>query len=419
LLFWATLVRKSFLVNPVIIYTASSKFSEENCMNRAFIHTAVAVLVVCGLSITPPRAYAQHGDTAAGAPANAASAATGDTGKTAEKAFKNIQALKGTPADQLQPTMQFISNSLGVECEFCHVQNAFDKDDKKPKQTARKMIEMQMAINRDNFKGEREVTCFSCHRGAHDPVGVPIISEEEPKRPEPAKQEAAAPALPAADQIIDKYIQSVGGAEAVEKISSRVEKGTISIAGRQFPVDIVAKAPNKRISAVHTPNGDSVTAFDGHAGWLGNPGPRPPRDMDPQEVEAYSFDAALHQPTELKKMFAQFRVRPAEKIGGHDMVQVIGINPGKPPMRLFFDKESGLLVRSIRYADTPLGRNPTQVDYADYRAQDGVKVPFQWTLARPLGRFTIQVTEVQQNVPVDDSKFAKPAAAPAPVKPGN
>ena len=95
-------------------------------------------------------------------------------------------------------------------------------------------------------------------------------------------------------------------------------------------------------------------------------------------------------------------------------------------MRLFFDKESGLLVRSIRYADTPVGRNPTQVDYADYRAQDGVKVPFQWTIARPLGRFTIQVTELQQNVPVDDKKFEKPAAPPphageagGQLKPGN
>jgi hypothetical protein len=110
-------------------------------------------------------------------------------------------------------------------------------------------------------------------------------------------------------------------------------------------------------------------------------------------------------------------VRPAtDKIGGHDVVQLIGMNPGKPPMRLFFDKESGLLLRSIRYADTPLGHNPTQVDYSDYRAQDGVKVPFQWTIARPLGRFTIQVTELQQNVPVDDKKFEKPAAA-APASP--
>ena len=83
-------------------------------------------------------------------------------------------------------------------------------------------------------------------------------------------------------------------------------------------------------------------------------------------------------------------------------------------MRFFFDKESGLLLRTIRYADTPLGRNPTQVDYADYRADGGVKIPFQWTIARPQGRFTIQVTEMQQNVSIDDAKFAKPAAAAAP-----
>jgi hypothetical protein len=139
--------------------------------------------------------------------------------------------------------------------------------------------------------------------------------------------------------------------------------------------------------------------------------------MSVLENEAFGFDSTFYLPTELKKMFAQFRVRPAaDKIGGHDVVQLIGVNPGKAPMRLFFDKESGLLLRSVRYADTPLGRNPTQVDYADYRAQDGVKVPFQWTVARPSGRFTIQVSDLQQNVPVDDKKFEKPAA-PAPAKP--
>ena len=386
-------------------------------MNRAFVFTAVAILAVCGLLIKAPHGYAQRA-TPGAAPSNTTPGTAGDAGKTAEQVFKNIQALKGTPADQLGTAMQFIGNSLGVECEFCHVQGAFDKDDKKQKQTARKMIEMQMAINRENFKGEREVTCFSCHRGAHDPVGVPIIAEEEPKQPGPPKQEASAPALPTADQIIDKYIQAVGGAEAVDKVTSRVQKGAISISGRQFPVDIVSKAPDKRVSTVHTPGGDSITAIDGRAGWVGSPGGRPPRDMDPQEVDAFSFDATLHLPTELKKMFVQFRVRPAEKIGGHDVVQVIGVNQGKPPIRLFFDKETGLLVRSIRYADSPLGRNPTQVDYSDYRAQDGVKLPSQWTVARPLSRFTIQVSEVQQNVPVEDAKFAKPAAPPVPEQKG-
>jgi hypothetical protein len=115
-------------------------------------------------------------------------------------------------------------------------------------------------------------------------------------------------------------------------------------------------------------------------------------------------------------MFTQFRVRPADKIGGHDVYQVIGIREGQPPVRLFFGKESGLLVRSIRYTETPLGRNPTQLDYSDYRAENGVKIPLQWTVARPLGRFTIQISEVQQNVPVDDRKFEKPAA-PAEQKP--
>src|SRR5258705_11357162 len=78
--------------------------------------------------------------------------------KTTEQAFKNIQVLKGLPADQLIPSMQFISASLGVECDYCHVQNAFDKDDKKPKPIARKMIQMMFSINKDNFEGHREVT---------------------------------------------------------------------------------------------------------------------------------------------------------------------------------------------------------------------------------------------------------------------
>lgn len=274
-----------------------------------------------------------------------------------------------------------------------------------------------MAVNKSNFKGHTEVTCYTCHHGSHDPVGIPIIAEEEPERPDQPAAEAAQH-LPTADQILEKYLLALGGAEALEKIHTRVQKGTINIGGRQLPMEVDSKAPNKRISSVHTPNGDNITAFDGQMGWIGNPGPRPPREMSAPEVEAVSFDATFYLPLELKKMFTQTRVRPAEKIGGHDVVELIGIKEGKPPVRLFFDQDSGLLVRTVRYAETPLGRNPTEVDYADYRTEGGVKVPHQWTVARPLGRFTIQVSEVQQNVPIEDAKFAKPvAAAPAEQKP--
>jgi len=160
--------------------------------------------------------------------------------KMAEEVYKNIQVFKGVPADQVIPSMQFISASLGVDCEHCHVEHAFDKDDKKPKQTARKMIQMMFAINKDNFNGHREVTCYSCHHGASDPVGTPLIADEEPKLEPRGAMNAGGTnpvVMPTADQLLEKFVQALGGADALQKISSRVEKGTLTVfGGRQFPV---------------------------------------------------------------------------------------------------------------------------------------------------------------------------------------
>jgi photosynthetic reaction center cytochrome c subunit len=355
-----------------------------------------------------------------------ASKATVNAGpKLAEEQYKNIQVLKGIAADQLIPGMQFITASLGVECQFCHVEGAFEKDDKKPKQTARKMMEMMFAVNKDNFEGHREVTCYSCHRGSTDPVGTPPVMTDEPKasmgeaKPEGKKGEGAEAnekSGASADQLLEKYLQAVGGADATEKITSRVVTGTITFGDRNVPIDIFSKDPDKRISFTHTPDGDSVTAFNGHEGWLGFPG-RPAREMHGSEIDAAAMDADLHFAAHLKGMFSGAEVRGTEKIGDHDAYVVIGRREGKPPLRLYFDAQSGLLVRLVRYGETPLGRMPTQIDYADYREANGVKIPFRWTLARPSGRFTIQVSEVKENVPVDDEKFAKPPV-PAEEKKG-
>jgi len=110
-----------------------------------------------------------------------------------------------------------------------------------------------------------------------------------------------------------------------------------------------------------------------------------------------------------KELFPQLRRGRPEEVAGAMCEVVTGTAPGKPPVRFYFDQNSGLLVRMVRYAETPIGRNPTQVDYADYRDAGGVKIPYRWTLSRPNGRFTIQIAEVKANVPVDDAKFAKPA----------
>lgn len=377
------------------------------------------LLMVLGNLIQRGEAQSAH---VAQAPAQPASNATGP--KKAEEQFKNIQVFKGIPAEQVFPTMQFIAASLGVECEFCHVQNAFEKDEKKTKETARKMMEMMFAINKDNFEGHRDVTCYSCHRGNAKPVAIPAVMTEdtkagtgEPHRPDDhAKGEGTKEnSAPAADQLLDKYVQAVGGASAIDKVATRVMKGTIDFSGKSLPIDIYCKDPEERISFAHMQEGDSVTAFNGHEGWLGIPG-HPLREMHGSDLDGASIDADLHLATHLKQMFTKMQVRGTEKIGERDTYEVVGQREGKTPIQLYFDQQTGLLVRLVRYGETALGWLPTQIDYAEYRDDSGVKIPYRWTLARPGGRFTIQVSEVKQNVPVDDAKFVKPAPQPQATK---
>jgi hypothetical protein len=340
--------------------------------------------------------------------------------KLTDQQFKNIKILKGIPADQLIPAMQFMTASLGVECEFCHVRGerglVFEKDDKKPKQAARKMIEMMNAINKDNFDGHREVTCYSCHRGAAHPVGTPLVAEvgakSEPLTGNEKKPDVST--LPTADQVFDKYLAAAGGAAALEKITSRVEKGSLSGFGdTTFPIEIYAKAPDERVSIMHLKGGDSTTAFDGHAGWMSAPG-RPPHIMNADENSGARIDADFHLPADVKTLSQDWKPAPGETIDGHQTNLIVGRTDDRPTLRLYFDAQSGLLLRLIRYDETPLGRLPIQIDYSDYRDADGIKVPYRWSLARPANRFTIQVDELHQNVPVDDAKFTAPPPPPPP-----
>ena len=86
-----------------------------------------------------------------------------------------------------------------------------------------------------------------------------------------------------------------------------------------------------------------------------------------------------------------------------------GTSDGRYPVNLYFDPESGLLLRSVRYADSPVGLSPTQVDYADYREVAGVKMPFRWTVTWLDGRSTITLSDVQANAAIDTAKFRQPS----------
>src|SRR6202453_1402492 len=118
--------------------------------------------------------------------------------KTAEQVYKNITQLKGTPADQLQAAMQFIAASLDVDCTFCHVQGKYESDDKPAKKTARDMMAMTAAINTNSFRGQRQITCYSCHRGATHPVNMPpVLESDAPEKPAAAASAPGAAAAPA------------------------------------------------------------------------------------------------------------------------------------------------------------------------------------------------------------------------------
>jgi len=95
--------------------------------------------------------------------------------QTASARFKNVQILKDVPASQFLDAMRSFSMSLGVDCEYCHLNNNFAADDKPAKGMARKMLTMTHSINDSTFSGKMEVRCYTCHRGQAEPQSRPAF----------------------------------------------------------------------------------------------------------------------------------------------------------------------------------------------------------------------------------------------------
>jgi photosynthetic reaction center cytochrome c subunit len=338
---------------------------------------------------------------------------------TAEGVFKNIQVLKDVPSDQFIPAMRFIAASLGVDCSYCHVQDHFDKDDKKPKQIARDMMRMMFAIDKESFGGNREVTCYSCHRGSLKPEGEPIVENEAESKSRAAtisQPEKLPVDMPTADQLIDGYIHALGGAAAIERVTSREEQGNTTFDGKIIPVEIFNQDPNKEAVIRHLPAGDSMTVFDGHEGWTSMPG-RPIHDMHGSDLDAVQIDADLHFPLHIKQAFDQLQVEYPEKIGDREAYVISCKKVGQPPVKLYFDEHSGLLKRLVQFAKSPLGLVPTQIDYDDYRIVDGVETPYQRTVASPGESSITQFERIRHNVPIDGAKFRRPTSPRAGARP--
>jgi photosynthetic reaction center cytochrome c subunit len=271
------------------------------------------------------------------------------------------------------------------------------------------MMKMMFALNKNGFDGLREVTCYSCHRGARDPIATPILENETLPHPPAADTEAEklAASLPTASELIENYVKALGGAAALEKINTRVQKGVESFGGESVRVEIFTEAPDRQSLVRHLPQGDSATVFDGHAAWFAMPG-RPARVLHGADLEAVRTDADLHFPLHIRELYPEVHVQYPEKIGQRDVYVLFCIRETQPPTKLYFDEQSGLLVRVVRYAESPLGLNPQQMDYADYRDVDGVQVPFRVTISQSGSTSTIRIGEVKHNVPIDHNRFSRP-----------
>lgn len=346
----------------------------------------------------------------------------------AEDVFKNIQVLRGVPVNQFMATMGFFSASLGSNCTFCHVEDSGGNwakyaDDNPQKQMARKMIVMMNAINQSYFGGKRALTCYSCHRGGETPKVIPDLAAQYSSIPlsdDPDEILEQAPDAPPADQVLNKYILALGGAQKLAAITSIVAKGTYQGYDdtEKNPAEIYAKAPSQRAMIVHGSLGDTITTFDGSTGWTAAPDtdtPIPLLALTGSFLDAARLDAELSFPARIKQTLTQWRVGYPSTLDDKDVQIVQGTTAGGAPVKLYFDAKSGLLVRLVRYAELPVGRNPTQIDYADYRTvgNTGVKMPFRWTVTWTDGRAVTELTQVQTNVSIDPARFGKPAA-PAP-----
>jgi photosynthetic reaction center cytochrome c subunit len=380
-------------------------------------------------------------------------------GKTAGQFYKNVKVLKDLPAVDIHPAMEYITVALGVGCPYCHDMRKFDDDGKPTKRSARNMMQMMFALDNTAFAGKREVTCYTCHRGA--PIGasaelllgqkppmeppatndrfpniaipnLTLDSSMGPVRPGPGDPPIIAPnpnapkpapvTLPSADDVLSKYEQAVGSSAAVKKASTIVEKGTVEMIVPNPPgvagppqmghpsVEIDRKAPDKAVQTIQMPNGPAMQGYDGQMGWLaGGVG----RELMGGELQTVQDWAEFIPAFEFKEEHNNVSVAAADKIGGHDVYVVTGVaKNGSGLDRLYFDSQSGLLVRAVTNMNSVLGAFPETTDFDDYRDVSGVKMAYTVKLMSAEGTRTYKFDSIEINTPVEDAKFQQPPPRP-------
>src|SRR5256886_10116508 len=331
--------------------------------------------------------------------------------------FKNVKVLKGIPVDEFMDTMGMFASSLGYDCSSCHSQEIRTNRDAFAIETpgvqrARGMITMMNTINRNYFRGEPRVSCFTCHRGNYSPEIIPSLALQYGELKEDPNALNIFPDRKAyADQVFEKYFQALGGRDRLANLTSFAATGTytgFNTGGAEVPVEIFARAPDQRTQIIHMDIGDGLKTYDGRNGRVAEEWrPVPLVSLTGGNLAGARLDAVISFPAGIPKAFTEYKVG-STVIDDHAIQILQGTNPGETPVNLYFD-ESGLLVRVVRWSKTAVGTVPTQIDYSDYREVAGVKLPFRIVMTWTDVQNTFTLKEVQANVDIDRAKFSRPA----------
>src|SRR5262245_36926428 len=342
---------------------------------------------------------------------------TGD--KPVEQVRKNIQVLKGLPDSQLFLLMNFVGDSLGVHCDYCHVKGPknpqtgedtwlWEKDDKREKLVGRDMMRMVLDLNRNQFNREAVVTCYTCHRGSTRPERMaplpPRDFAKDALQPQPKR------VLPTAQEVVAKYLSAVGSNRQDVLSKPIVMRGAIERVERanaSGPIEIVFKHPGKARIKETTASGGVTRATNGTTAWVQTT--KGVTQITGDRLRQSIVSVAVFGPIKIPDSMAHATVDGIARINDRD-TYLLTVDDATQSTQFFFDVENGLLLRRVNVTKTMLGPLNVQWDFIDYRDVNGLKLPFIIRTSDVAAFDTIvrRFSEIKIDPSLDDSVFDIP-----------